>query len=290
MLMMLMIGLCHSVHPGGAVAQDASNGALEFSNQLALRYNPLGLQDELFVGYKMRLYNVPEENLLFGKGYLWTGGILRASPQFLQSGLFIKALPIAILEVQASAVRVQAISDDQSVLDAPYFTQGTQDAVSESGSIITNGWIATLQARLQYKKGPVAVRNTSLFRRFELEGPDEGRFYEQTFDVVTPFKSWVLQNDTDLLYADSNKPWVVGVRYTHVSSISDEIHTIQRVGPLLAWKFKGSSTATAKPPRNSALIILSQWHVKHNWRTGQSNSQAVPYFALVYVLSGTFTD
>jgi hypothetical protein len=73
-----------------------------FSNKLAARYNPLGLQNELYIGYKKRLYQKPQDNLLFGKSFWWAGTIVRATPQFMTSGLFVRASPIAVLELMVS--------------------------------------------------------------------------------------------------------------------------------------------------------------------------------------------
>ena len=65
-----------------------------YQSMLALRYNPLGLQDEFFIGYKKKLYNHPKNDLLFGKSYWWAGMIGRASPQFANAGFFVKTLPL----------------------------------------------------------------------------------------------------------------------------------------------------------------------------------------------------
>ena len=213
-----------------AVSQTIPNSQWAFSNMLALRYNPLGLQDELFLGYKKKLYNKPESNLLFGKSYWWTGLVTRASPQFAMIGGFFKTSPIAILELQGSFSRVQALTEAAKMPD--YYTAGTQDAVATTissraptGNFITNGWQSSLQARLQAKVGHIAVRVTNLFRNFNLN-TDEGLigddlFYDQTLDLVTPLQSWVYQNDTDILYANANKPWVLGARYTFARSLTD---------------------------------------------------------------------
>jgi hypothetical protein len=191
-----------------------------------------------------------------------------------------------------------------------YYTQGTKDAVQSTvstqvpeGSLIQSGWQASLQARLQAKAGPFAVRITNLFRRFELDagGTSSGTdlFYDQTLDLITPLQSWIYQNDTDLLYADDQKPWVFGARYTLAQSLSTiesmelkgRSYRIQRAGFLFAWKFAAPLTPKGLEAKNRhALIILSQWHLEHAYRTGQSMNQAIPYFAVVYALSGRLNE
>ncbi len=279
-----------------------------YSNMLALRYNPLGLQNELFMGYKQKLYNKPEDNLLFGKSYWWAGLITRASPQFAMAGLFFKTSPIAVLELQGMFSRVQSLT---TAADLPgYYTAGTQAAVKSTindrattGHIITQGWQSSLQARLQAKVGPIAIRTTNLFRYFDLSG-DEGStqkdlFYDQTLDLVTPLQGLVYQNDTDLLYTKSNQAWVLGGRYTFAKSfaqdldaeISKQIYDIQRLGLLFAWKFKAPLTEQGlEAKKRHALIVLSQWHLDHAYRNGQEMNRAIPYFAVVYSLSGRFAD
>jgi hypothetical protein len=275
-----LLGLGHS---GTAAA-----GGLTYSNQFAARYNPLGLQDEFMIGWREKLGKAPADDILFGKSHIWMGGILKASPQFVEPGLFIKALPIAVLEVQAFAVRVVGISDLQSTQDSSLFTQATKDMATGAGGIINNGWMSNYSARLQYKGGPVAIRNTAAFTWFYLEDTPSGRFYDQTLDVVTDNQSWVLQNDADVLYADDDKRWVLGGRYTFVRPFSDPSFDIQRVGPLFAYKFKEKNEGGGFA--NPALIAISQWHVEHAERTGQSTSQAIPYFALVFSFNGQITD
>lgn len=275
-----------------------------FANQLALRYNPLGLQEELYLGYKKKLYDAPSSNLLFGKSYVWSGLITRASPQFFQGGGFIQTSPIAVLEINAAFLRTQALTDAGRL--PSYYTQGTQDAVkrtassrSPNGDIIGSGWQASVQGRLQAKVGPIAIRSTHLFRYFELtlEGDrlQQDLFYDQTLDVLTPFKSWVYQNDNDLLYADDNNPWVLGARYTYVSPLTevtqpevdaDALYSIHRAGLLFAWKFDAPPEDGLEARRRHALIVLSQWHLSHPYRAGQSMNQMIPYFAIVYVLNG----
>lgn len=269
----------------------AEAGNFVYSNQFAARYNPLGLQDEFRFGYRTKLGDAPEDDILFGKSYLTAGLIGRASPQFLQGGLFLKTLPIAVLELSASASRVKGISSVQDVQDSSLFTQATKDAALVAGDIIVDGWRANIQPRLQYKNGAIAVRYTAAFTMFALEGSvEDGYFYDQTLDVVTGFDSWVWQNDADLLYADDDKKWVVGARYTHVKPLDQAAtapydYQIQRAGPLFAYKFPENNPG--KGFGNQALIVLSQWHIQHPVRTGQTaTSQAIPYFALAYSFRG----
>jgi hypothetical protein len=283
-----------------------SHAEIAFSNQFALRYNPLGLQDELYFGYKKKLFKAPKNKLLFGKSYIWTGALIRVNPQFAHFGGFIRTLPIAILELQASAVGVLGFSDSKSVQDKSYFTAATRQASAEAGSITDNGWIATLKARLQYKKDAIAIRSAHLFRHLSIDGEStSGMFYDQNLDLVLPFNSWAYQTDTDLLYADDNKQWVLGLRHTYARSLSDvaqpstslaaqpneaQLHEIHRAGPLFAWKFKQKASAKSKKskdPLKHALLILSQWHIKHRLRTGNPTPGAIPYFAVAYVVSGT---
>lgn len=279
-----------------------------YSNMLALRYNPLGLQDEFYVGYKKTLYDLPQDNLLFGKSYWWAGAVTRMSPQFLLSGLFFRTSPIAVLELQGVFSRVIGLTQ---AADLPsYYTAGTLDAVAStqsprnsSGLIISDGWQGSLQARVQAKVGHIAIRSTNLFRYFDLSSDgaeSHDLFYDQTLDLVTPLKSWVYQCDNDLLYADSNRPWVVGARHTYASSLSEpkssevnaeSIYSIHRAGLLFAWKFEAPMTESGlEAKKQHALIVLSQWHLEHSYRTGQSMNSAIPYFAVVYSLSGRFND
>jgi len=303
-LLGLALGLTLVAYPSSAQPAPPKT-QWAFANQFAIRYNPLGLQNELFMGYRSKLYDKPNDNLLFGKAYWWVGGISRMSPQFVQTGLFFRTLPIAILELQGIFAHVVGFKDSSNIQG--YYTEGTRDAVgatetprASTGNFIASGWQASLQARLQIKFGSIAVRSTNLFRHFDLNGEgaqlSDDLFYDQTLDVITPFKSWVYQNDVDVLYVDKNKPWVAGARYTITKPLTDptspevaaqEIYDIQRAGFLFAWKFKATPTAQGlEARRRHALIVLSQWHLDHSYRVGQSMNKLIPYFAVVYSFSG----
>ncbi len=279
--------------PTATTSAAQPTGEWRHSHALVLRYNPWGLQDESTLGYQRNLrglYGASEDSRLFGKTYVTAGVIGRASPQFAQVGGFVKALPIALLELQASGVRTLPLTDAEAVRQKSYYTPGTLAGldVTKPGaadSILTAGWQVNLQARLQAKVGSVAVRNTNLLTIFELEEKGTtGTFFDQTLDVITPFKSKVYQNDTDLLWADDSKPWVLGARWTWVRPLSDGTDPITRVGPMFAWKFGDVPPA---PSANAhALVVLSQWHVAHRTRAGQEMSQSVPYFVLLYSMTG----
>lgn len=291
--------------PQGYTSPKVPESEWAYANMLALRYNPLGLQNELFIGYKKRMYQKPQDDLLFGKSYWWLGGISRVSPQFIQTGAFIRALPIAVLELQGVFSYVQGLSAAERLPE--YYTQGTKDAVQTtkntqhpSGNLIGSGWQASLQARLQAKVKNIALRSTNLFRYFDLKNEGSSNtqelFYDQTLDLVSSQKSWVYQNDLDLLYADDALPWVLGARYTYAQVLStdpkdhmeqDALYSIQRAGFLFAWKWLGKPTPTGlEAKRRHAVILLSQWHLHHAFRTGQSMPQAAPYFAVLYSFSG----
>lgn len=268
------------------LSQPAEAG-LTYTSLSALRYNPLGLQQEATLGWRQKLGSAPEDNVLFGKSHFRAGVITRASPQFVKGGAFVKIAPIAVFEVQASIQGIAGISSVQAVQDSSLFTGATKAMVTDAGNIIGNGWQMSVAPVLKYKVSDIVIRNTALFRNFNLQGQEGDLFYDQTLDVIAPIESWALQNDADVLYWDTDKKWILGARYTF-TTVFDSDSDIQRVGPLFAWKpeVKKDGGGFANP----TLFTIAQFHLQHDYRTGQEMSQAVPYFVVGFSFNGAITD
>lgn len=272
----------------GLVASQPAHAGLTYTSFSAIRYNPLGLQQEATLGWRQKLGNAPADNVLFGSSFIRAGVIGRASPQFAKGGGFVKIKPIAVLEVQADFQGIAGLSDVQAVQDSSLFTGATKQMSLDAGSIIGDGWQFTVTPRVQYKVANVVIRNTSLVRLFNLQGIEGGQFYDQTLDVVAPYESWVLQNDSDVLYWDTDKTWIVGARYTYTTVFGQAESDIQRVGPMFAYKPEEKKPGGAFA--NPTIFVLTQFHLQHDYRAGQEMTQAVPYFAVGFSFTGALTD
>lgn len=268
------------------LSQPAQAG-LTYTSLSAIRYNPLGLQQEATLGWRQKLGSAAQDNVLFGKSHVRAGIITRASPQFAKGGAFLKLAPIAVFEVQASFQGIAGLSSVQDVQDSALFTEATKQMVTDAGHIIDDGWQMTVTPVLKYKVADIVIRNTSQFRRFNLKGDDGDLFYDQTLDVVAPIESWTLQNDADVLYWDTDKKWILGARYTY-TTVFDHGSDIQRVGPLFAWKPEEKKAGGGFA--NPTLFTIAQFHLQHAYRTGQQISQAVPYFVVGFSFNGALTD
>ena len=265
-----------------------AHAGLTYTSLSALRYNPLGLQQEATLGWRQKLGSAPQDNVLFGKSHFRAGIIGRASPQFAKGGAFVKLAPIAVFEVQASIQGIAGLSSVQDVQESGIFTGATKQMVTDAGGIIDNGWQMSVAPVLKYKVADIVIRNTALFRNFNLQGEEGDLFYDQTLDVIAPIESWALQNDADVLYWDTDKRWILGARYTYTTVFGREESDIQRVGPLFAWKPEEKKEGGGFA--NPTLFTIAQCHVEHAYRTGQEMSQAVPYFVVGFSFNGAVTD
>ena len=283
----LILRLTMSLLIMSALSTSAFAGEVAYTNAMGIRYNPLLLGDELRIGYREKLWNKPSDDLLFGTAHLWGGAHLVLSPAFVSTGLFFAAQPIAVLELDGGLARVLSFMTLGDILDSDLNTRGTKDAAAAAGSAVTDGWSGHFQGRLQAKHGAFAARTTALFRWFDLEGPENGLFYQQGMDVVTGLESWVLQEDSDLLYLSPPGHWVLGLRYSYLHAFSSGTADIHRAGPLFLWKLSNPDPSPAY--KDPAIVVLCQWHIAHQWRAGQSMPQSLPYLLVAYTFKGELT-
>ena len=77
---------------------------------------------------------------------------------------------------------------------------------------------------------------------------------------------------------------MVGARWTVTDPMLDGGHpAMHRVGPIFAWKF-----AQESGPRfaNPTLLVITQLHAKHPFRSGADVSPAIPYLAVAFAFNG----
>ena len=271
---------------------------LVYKNLFAARYNPLGLVNENAMGWAMRLYDK--------RGTLWEPAYLGAklhtfvTPAYTRFGPQLEFSPLAILNLSATYDFIGyygTFNQMQSFgTPAAEYSDTQLEANDEEGaSYPTYGSMVTLSALLQAKAGPIAVRDNfkAYYTDFKLR--DGGNvFYDQTLDILTPDRGWSMTNDLDLLVLFNNG-LKLGARYTVTHAVYKERHfqagepvtqpngPTHRIGPAILYTFWNRPEKRFNKP---TLIVLTQWWVRHRYRTGVDVSGAVPYIVLGFLFEG----
>lgn len=266
-----------------------------YESLAGVRYNPLGLQERMTIGYRMRLTDKPRDDLFFGDSYAWVGFTGLQTAAFMRAGPWARLMPISVLRLQAGyelaryngAFNQMLTWDNNSAVN---YSDDNLEQLAQDGTLKATGTVMTLEARIQAKAGPVALRGT--LGRYQYNYDVDGyAFYDQTLDILAPTDGVVRSGDFDLLYVASDN-LTVGARSTHTRSdaefAADDSEalrnaSIDRTGLLVAYKFKQDLGSRFDQP---TVYTICQWHINHEYRAGQETSRAVPYLAIGFAFTG----
>lgn len=300
----VFVTLAALTHVRPAAAQEQTEQMLParhrilYSSLLAARLNPLGLEEQLNVGYHMRLYNNPK--VLWRDCFVGFDLTPVFNPAQVRLGGQITVRPIAVLILSArySFLGWFKTFEYLQSYSSPHedYSDSALDVGKENDQhYATTGSQLQLQAQVLGKVGPVVLRNDLKFfhNQVNLQGNDR-LFYSITIDAMVPDGGWAMSNDTDLVYL-SNFGLVAGVRNTVVHAFyrdgdfnagesTDNPNTPHvRVGPIVAYVFYDKPDRWFNKP--TVLVILN-WYVKHRFRTGTDVNQGIPYLILGFKFGG----
>jgi len=279
--------------------EPAPRHRLMYSNALALRINPLGLEDRFSLMYRRRLS--ARTGKLWDDTYFGIGITPSVSPTIARIGPTVQLVPLAILQFRASYYFITYYGshkfkahDFDSPKDefGPDTIKGRADAKQ---GINTIGGQAELSGLFQVKFGPIALRDEVIVYNNNIRLPGTSDvFFDFRHDLLVPGKGWFLSNDADLLYMNTKIRLNAGVRATYyhvfyprdVYETGDRIdnsNTTARVGPVISYSFKDRPEKRFTKP---TLFLVAQWWVKHRYRTGQEVSQAMPLMVLGFSFMG----
>jgi hypothetical protein len=276
------------------------------NNLFVVRTNPVGLEDQLRLGYQQRLYD--HDSRVLRDNFFFAGIYPRFNPAFIKIGPSLEIQPISMFNLRVAAEYVGFFSSFgqlqsfASALDR--YSDRALDAGEEAGlAYAANGFHLVIEPLLQAKIGPFALRNKLAFEYWYVGIHNGDRtFYDITLDTLVPQNGWVLANDLDLLYLNAKYRFVVGVRYSAVKPLYGNQHfrpgedpdrednDHQRIGPLLAYTFfdRGTFGRFDKP----TLVLMMSWYVDHRYRTGREDtallpgvfvgSRGIPYLVLAF--------
>jgi hypothetical protein len=269
-----------------------------YRNLLAARANPVGLVDEITVGYRYQL--VQRDTELFRDSFLLAGAHAFVTPAFVRVGPVVEVQPAAVLNLSATYdfVGYFGAFDNVSSFRTPTARAGPDDLLGKgipSRGYATWGHLVTLSALLQAKVRHVALRNQLKFFWSKLKLREgETVYFDFANDILTPNEGWVLTNDTDLLWV-FDVPVVFGVRHTltHAFYTQDDFlpgepvsqpnGPTSRLGPAVVWTIFDRPGARFNRP---SIIVLAQWWVRHRWRTGEQVHGALPYAVIGFQFEG----
>lgn len=271
---------------------------VSYSSLLAARVNPLGLEEQLAVGYQRRLHSDP--------GQLWRGCFVGVdltpvlNPALAKLGAQVTVRPIAVLMLSA---RYSFMGFLKTFGYLQSYTSPHQDhsetaldaAEERNENYATIGGELQLQAEVLGKVGPVVLRNDlKLFHSTVRLRTGDKLFYSFTIDAMVPDGGWSLTNDTDLIYL-TRFGLVAGLRNTVVHTIYrdgdfaagerlDNPNTPHvRIGPLLAYVFYDRPGRWFNKP---TLLVIVNWYLRHRFRTGVDVNRGVPYVVIGFKFSG----
>ena len=271
-----------------------------------LRLNPIGLITRAQVGYMYKLWGNPKTDDTAPLGekikqgtYLKAAFNTQLSPGFVRPGIVLEAVPVALLRLSARLEQhtywgaFNLISSYESAT-APH----DEDALDAAESYGTTGWSARLDARVQVKLGPIAVRSElrAEYQSLDLQG-DDRVYYEPILDTLVANDGWSLITDTDLLYFAGDK-WIFGARHTWTKAIFDAEHfgpgedpdtadtnaVLHRVGPAIIYRIDDEKTGTLF--NQPTVFLISQFWLDHASRAGQKITQAYPYTLIGFAFNG----
>lgn len=272
---------------------------IRYQNLTLGRYNPLGLFNQLTLGYRRTLYGETDSVLQQGS-YAAFNVTPAISPAWVRGGPQIEVQPLAILRLSATYELIGYYGSFDSLQSFQTANADWSEAAIEErgelGSYSTSGSILTLSALLQAKVGPIAARSNyrAIYQSMRTQN-DDPLFYDLVFDLLVPNNGFLHTVDSDVLFLHPNNALTLGIRhtYTHASyddtmylageSVSEGREDTHRLGPLLAYRLSQRSDMRFSQP---TLVLIMNWWLQHPYRTGAETSQALPYIVAGFAFNG----
>jgi hypothetical protein len=279
--------------------------SVQYSNLIAPRINPLGLENRLWIGYQYRLYN-KDKTILNGSNLaIFFRPIL--NPAVALIGATVQVQPAAVFRLRATYSYVQWFGTFQffQSYESPYddYSEQRIDEQSEVGeNYVTGGHQVELEALVQAKVKGLVIRSSTygIYNYYPNVRGDDDVFYDPRYDLMVPTQGWMLHNDTDLLWQHEFKgakknSLLAGARATTLmpffkKDVYEEGDTPKnpvgpqfRLGPAFGYVFYDRPEKRFNKP---TLLLLPQWNVQHRFRTGRDVISAYPTIVIAFAFSG----
>jgi hypothetical protein len=272
-----------------AVWEPAPAWRLQYSNSTFARVNPLGFIDVFRLGVRRRLS--ASDSLLLKDTSAFAGLSVLATPAFTRVGGTVEVQPLSVLRVFAGADAGGWFGTFDQVASfssqtARYDDQTLAELGAAGGTAPTTGTSVWGGFTLLGAAGPVVVRSTTQFIRYDLDLPGgDIAFYDQYWDRLAPDGGVQALQDNDLLVLAGKAR--MGARHTFSDGLDGAIGdgglAHHRVGPMFAWQFHERNRGPMIAP---TAFVIAQWWLQHPYRTGAEQPQGLPLIAAGFSLQG----
>jgi len=267
-------------------------------------YNSEGFEEQVHLGAQMALYRSNDD--AFRDNFVFIGTNPRINPTSTRIGPSIEIQPMSAFNLRMDVELARYFGEFSALQSfaSPLSDFGAKARArnDELGrAYATQGIRFSISPFVQFKVGPIAVRNQLVLEYFsiDLRGKDVA-FYEPALDTLAPGNGKFLSNDLDLFYVKdlpgggfwSHGRLAAGVRYSAYKPLwsdsdflpgedrSKEKDEIHRVGPLVALTLFDDGFSKFHEP---TIVAMAQWYAAHPNRTGKDSDQAVPYLVLAFL-------
>ena len=188
-------------HAQLGLSGDLPRHQVRLSSLTAATYNPLGLQTDLQLGYRYRLFD--SKSLLLRHAFVGVFHSLRINPAYTRLGSGVELQPMAVLTLRA-LYELRGYFGTAGMLQSwasPYAAHDDDtNAARAEEAYRTLGHQVMLQAVLRARLGPVAVLNELTTHWFHMDlGSGDRVFYDAFFDTLVPGRGWLVANHAHLL-------------------------------------------------------------------------------------------
>ncbi len=258
-----------------------------YSSTTGARINPLGLFEQLQLRLTKPLAAPDETDPLWAGTYVRAEATLFASPATIGPGVGITAQPINLMRLSLSYTPIYYWGTFDSLQSFPSPNADYRPSEAETRPSYA-AWIHqwNIALLLQAKVRNFVVRSETIgsYLHANLKNGDTV-YYDFVWDIATPKRGWVIQNDSDILMLVTDR-LTVGIRNTLITAIyPDWVFAggedpdpsnlpTDRLGPIIAYKLSTEKTGKFREP---TLFCTAQWYLASKYRAGEDVSRAIPY-------------
>lgn len=284
------------------------------SNLLVLRLNPVGLEDQIRIGFQRRLPESDEmKGPLFRDRFVFLGLAPRINPAFIKIGPSVEIQPLSILNLRVGAEYIGLFSTFGFLQSYPSAADEYSDKLlgacssldpetqkkctyrDGAGTLVmgtderrnysAHGFHLMIEPLVQLKLGPVAFRNKLALEYWYMGVRNGDRvFYDVTLDTLVPARGWVLANDMDLLFV-TKFGLTAGVRYSTILPFysNDELRSGESLDAVDNGQQRlGPVISYTFYDRGftrfnkPTLLLIAGWYLEHRYRAGQAPAGILP--------------
>lgn len=230
----------------------AEDGEFTHKSAFAIRATPIGVSLFSDTGYRQPLWQNPE-SALFANTHITAGATTSLSPAFAWGGPYVEFLPIAVLQLRASAQYMNFFGNlgylyrsGEEALDwsSEALAASRTDNLGEASS----GWLILAQATPQIRLGRVVAtaETTVHWVQMDLETPYYEPYYDLAFAPTDFF--WITRPTIGYLIGkDLSKSYLLlGARWERAMTRETEI-TRDTAGVVFSWKLPSTWIAWGSP-------------------------------------------